>query len=549
MLDPGLLATGTPYAERVDQQETRLDRALLNAWGRTAPALLSGLARKRGNHLVQRVLQLERAWKALSDDGLREAADALRMRLVAGSLTSAEMASAFALAREAAHRHTGMRHFPVQLLGGAAMMRGALAEMQTGEGKSLTALLPAVTAALMGRPVHIVTVNDYLARRDAEQFRTAYNALGLTVGLVQHGQAARDRQRSYACDVTYCTNKELVFDYLRDRIALGARRARARLRIDELFNSSGGRCQHLLLRGLHFAIVDEADSVLIDEARTPLILSGMGEVVEDADLYEVALEFARRLAPGEDFFLLTNENAIRLTPSGEARVAELAGGLEGLWAIRRAREEFVQQALSALFLFRRDVQYIVAEGKVQIVDEYTGRVMPDRKWERGLHQLIEAKENCAVTDRHKTLARITYQRFFRRYVHLCGMTGTAFETAGELRAVYGLRVVRIPTNRPLQRANLGVRVFPSAELKWKAVVDSAQAASQRGRAVLIGTRSVHASEHLADLLRRSGLQPVILNARQDQQEAEIIAAAGSQAVLRSQPIWRAAAPIFDWMLR
>ncbi|MFO1098475.1 MAG: preprotein translocase subunit SecA [Xanthobacteraceae bacterium] len=521
-----LLAKGTPYPECVDEQETRLDSALLNVWGRTSPALLSSVARTRGNQLVNRVLELEKTQRALSDDKLREAADALRIRLVAGRRASTDRALAFALAREAARRHTGICHYPVQLLGGVAMMRGAVAEMQTGEGKSLTALLPAVTAALMGRPVHVITVNDYLARRDAELFRNTYNALGLTMGLIQHDQAGGDRQRAYACDVTYCTNKELVFDYLRDRVTLGTRRAHARLSIDNLFDSSRGRCRGLLLRGLHFAIVDEADSVLIDEARTPLILSSVGDVLADANLYETALDIAQQLALGEDFFLLTNENTIQLTPDGKARLTEVSSKLEGLWAIRRAREELVQQALSALHLFRRDVQYIVGEGKVQIVDEYTGRVMPDRKWERGLHQLIEAKEKCAVTEREKTLARITYQRFFRRYVHLCGMTGTATETAGELRAVYGLRVVQVPTNRPLQRVNLGVRVFPSAELKWKAVVDSAKSASRQGRAVLIGTRSVHASEHVADLLGVSGLQSIILNARQDQQEAEIIAAAG-----------------------
>ncbi len=207
-------------------------------------------------------------------------------------------------------------------------------------------------------------------------------------------------------------------------------------------------------------------------------------------------------------------------------MAELTVGLQGLWAIRRAREELVQQALSALHFFHRDVQYIIADGKVQIVDEYTGRVMPDRSWERGLHQLIEAKENCAITERRHTLARTTYQRFFRRYLHLCGMTGTAIETAGELRAVYGLRVVRIPTNRPLRRTNLGTRIFGTAALKWNAVVGSANAATRQGRAVLIGTRSVHASEHVGELLLKAGLQPVILNARQDRQEAEIVAGAG-----------------------
>ena len=244
---------------------------------------------------------------------------------------------------------------------------------------------------------------------------------------------------------------------------------------------SAGQSQRLLLRGLHFAIVDEADSVLIDEARTPLILSGMpGETENDAGLYETALDIARRLVPGEDFHVLANEKAIRLTAHGEGRMSELTVGLPGLWAIRRAREELVQQALSALHFFRRDVQYIVADGKVQIVDEYTGRVMPDRSWERGIHQLIEAKENCAITERRQTLARITYQRFFRRYLHLCGMTGTAIETAGELRAVYGLRVVRIPTNRPLRRTNLGTRIFCTAELKWNAVVNSVECSNAAG---------------------------------------------------------------------
>jgi preprotein translocase subunit SecA len=528
MTDAGPLSVGTPYAEQADRRENRLDGALLHAWGRASPYLLSRLWRKRLDRLVQRAEDQEKRLTIQPDEQLRQTADALRGRLSSATCNLEDISLAFALAREAARRHTGMRHFRVQLLGGAAMMVGALAEMQTGEGKSLTALLPAVAAALSGRPVHIVTVNDYLARRDAELFRPVCNALGLTVGLVEHGQPPQDRQQAYACDVTYCTNKELVFDYLRDRLALGARRGRARLLVDELFKTRLAlQSQRLLLRGLHFAIVDEADSVLIDEARTPLILSGMaGEAENDAGLYETALDFARRLVPGEDFQVSANRKVIRLTAQGERRMAELTMGLQGLWAIRRAREELVQQALSALYFFRRDVQYIVADGKVQIVDEYTGRVMPDRSWERGLHQLIEAKENCAITERRHTLVRITYQRFFRRYLHLCGMTGTAVETAGELRAVYGLRVVRIPTNRPLRRTNLGTQIFRTAALKWNAVVGSVNAATRQGRPVLIGTRSVDASEHVGELLLKAGLQPVILNARQDRQEAEIVAGAG-----------------------
>jgi preprotein translocase subunit SecA len=523
-----VISPATPYPERSDSRSSRVDRVLLNLWGRASSHLLSEAGKRQRKELVDRAEAREKKLTSLSDTQLRQTADELRSRLISAAFNLEEIGSAFAVVREAARRHTGMRHFEVQLLGGAAMIGGAVAEMQTGEGKSLTALLPAVAAALSGRPVHIVTVNDYLARRDAELFRSTYGALGLSVGLVEHGQDTRERQRAYACDVTYCTNKELVFDYLRDRLALGTSRAHARMRVLELFkNGLAGRSRALLLRGLHFAIVDEADSVLIDEARTPLILSGMeGDAETDVTLYQTALDFAGRLAQGDDYHVLANEKSIRLTALGERRVTEFSAGRPGLWAIRRAREEVVQQALSAIHLFQRDVQYIVSEGKVQIVDEYTGRVMPDRSWERGLHQLIEAKESCAITERNRTLARITYQRFFRRYLHLCGMTGTATEAAGELQAVYGLRVVSIPTNRPLRRTDFGTRVFAKAELKWNAVVEAVSAATRRNRAVLIGTRSVGSSEHVGRLLVRAGLQPVILNARQDRQEAEIIAGAG-----------------------
>lgn len=528
LIDAGSPAADAPYAEKADRKESHLDDALLGAWGHVSPYLLSKLTRSRLERIALQVDNLEPLFKSCPDRRLRELADELRPRLLSAGPYSQEIVRSFALVREAARRHLGMRHFHVQLLGGAAMMGGALAEMETGEGKTLTALLPAITAALMGRPVHIVTVNDYLARRDAEQLAPVYNALGLSVGLVEHGQSPQERQRAYATDVTYCTNKELVFDYLRDRLALGSRRAMARLLIDKIFkNEFVGSHQPLLLRGLHFAIVDEADSVLIDEARTPLILSGIQEGEANASgLYNIALDIARRLVPGEEFHVRAHEKSIRLTIQGEGRIAKLAAGLPGLWAIRRAREELVQHALAALHLYRCDVQYIVAGGKVQIVDEYTGRVMPDRSWESALHQLIEAKEHCTITERRKTLAQITYQRFFRRYMHLCGMTGTATEPAGELSAVYNLPVVRIPTNRPLQRRNSGTRLLPTAELKWNAVVKSVQAVARAGRAVLVGTRSVEASEHLSRLLVEAGLAPVVLNARQDREEAGIISHAG-----------------------
>ena len=524
----GSLAIDAPYAERASRKEGRIDGALLGGWGRVSPHLLSAIRRHRLSRFARLIETLEPQVANLPDRRLRELADDLRARLRSARLFSRESALSFALVREAARRHVGMRHFHVQLLGGAAMMGGAIAEMETGEGKTLTALLPAITAALMGRPVHVITVNDYLARRDAEQLGSVYAALGLTVGLAEHGQSPQDRRRAYASDVTYCTNKELVFDYLRDRLVLGPRRASARLLVDRMFRDGQiGGLQPLLLRGLHCAIVDEADSVLIDEARTPLILSGAQEGAENAaGLYEAALDIGRRLDPGDAFQVLPNEKSIRLTADGENQIAELAAGLPGLWIIRRAREELVQHALAALHLYRRDVQYIVADGKVQIVDEYTGRDMPDRSWESGIHQLIEAKEHCAITERRKTLAQITYQRFFRRYVHLCGMTGTATEPAGELYATYGLPIVRIPTNRPLRRANAGTRMLPTAEQKWKAVLRSVQAETRAGRAVLVGTRSVEASEQISQLLRAAGLEPMVLNARQDREEAEVVARAG-----------------------
>lgn len=527
-IDQGRLAPGAPYPEQVERPGSRLDETLFRIWGSLAPRLVSGAELRRLGRIVRCVEDCEPRLAAMSDARIRQTAEDLRARLVSARADRATLSLAFALAREAAHRHAGMRHFPVQILGGAVMMNGALAEMQTGEGKTLTALLPAVSAALMGRPVHVVTVNDYLAERDAELLQPVYRALGLSTGTVRHGQSPSERQHAYDCDVTYCSNKELVFDYLRDRQFLGSRRASARLLMDELFRPpAAGQSRRLLLRGLHFAIVDEADSVLVDEARTPLILSGSQDRSHDDEaVYETALHLARKLVAGEDFRVLANEKAVRLTQTGERRIAELASRLDGLWVIRRAREELVQQALSALHVFHRDTQYIVNEGKVQIVDEYTGRVMPDRSWEHGLHQLIEAKEQCAITKRSHTLARITYQRFFRRYLHLCGMTGTAMETSGEMRAVYGLRVVPIPTNRPLRRTNKGTHVLRTAETKWRAVVDAALAGTRQGRAVLIGTRSVEASEHVGHLLSAAGLESVVLNARQDRLEAHIIAEAG-----------------------
>lgn len=516
-----------PYAERAVDQVGRSDRFLLNAWGAIAPRALSKIALRQSLRLVRRSEFHGERISSFSDQALLAAAGDLRAKLAAHPYDMEAVAISFALAREATSRHLGKRHYPSQLLGGAAMMRGAIAEMQTGEGKTLTALLPAIAAGLSNRPVHVITVNEYLARRDAENLRPVYEALGLSVGLIETGQGPQDRRAAYARDITYCTNKDLVFDYLRDRMALNGRLSRTRLMIDDLLDTKNASPQ-LLIRGLFFAIVDEADSVLIDEARTPLILAG-AQPSSDADraYFSVALEIALELTPGDDFVRRFNENSIHVSESGKVKVADLARGRGKLWDIRKAREELVQQALSALHLFHRDVHYIIADGKVQIVDEFTGRVMPDRSWERGLHQMIEVKEGCKVTDQRRTLTQITYQRFFRRYLHVCGMTGTALEAGGELRAVYDLPVIKIPTNKPVQRHNRGARLFGRSDEKWRAVVESVRAVASNDRAVLVGTRSVEASETVGALLRDAGIEAVILNARQDKEEAEIISKAGA----------------------
>lgn len=512
-----------PYAERADQKETAFDRRLLalSAWlKRPLPTAL-----RRARSLVEEVERLQPAIDALGRQALRGEAEALRPALLRNGFTPELAARGFALVRAAAHHELGMRHFPVQLIGGHAMLSGLLAEMETGEGKTLTATLPAATAALAGLPVHVVTVNDYLSGRDASVLAPVYQALGLSVGVAQQDQEPDARRAAYAADITYCTNKDIGFDYLRDGITLAANRGRGRLLVQKMLGL-GDRYDRLLLRGLAFAIVDEADSVLIDEARTPLVISGASDGAGEAQLYAQALEIARRLAPDEDFGVDRRERAARLTPRGRARLKALSEDLPAAWRSARGREELAQQALAALHLFELDVHYLVRDGKVMIVDEYTGRVLPDRSWERGLQQLVEAKEGCEVSARRGTLARITYQRLFRRYLRVAGMSGTAAEVAPELEAVYGLKVARIPTNRPVLRRDDGVRLFAGRQQKWQAVADSLVRQRAAGRPVLVGTRSVAASEELAAVLAARGIEHVVLNARQDSEEAAIVARAG-----------------------
>jgi preprotein translocase subunit SecA len=420
-----------------------------------------------------------------------------------------------------------MRHFESQLIGGWIMSEGMLAEMETGEGKTLTATLTAATAALAGIPVHIITVNDYLVVRDAENMKPLYKALGLKVGAATSSMDTAARQAAYACDITYCTNKQIAFDYLRDRIVMGSDCNRLRLQLESAHNNNC-RQSRSLLRGLCFAIVDEADSVLIDEARTPLIISREQPMPEEENLYRQAMQLAGQFARDRDFNVNQAERRIYLSGAGSSKLEELAAPLGGAWNGRRRREELIRQALSAQHLFRRDKDYLVHDSKVLIVDANTGRIMPDRSWEHGLHQLIEIKENCTVTGRRVHMARLTYQRFFRRYLRLAGMTGTAREVAGELWSVYGLHVRRVPTHRPCIRKNNGEQIFPDKPIKWQAVVQTAAKMHAAGRPVLIGTTSISDSEHVSLLLTNGNIPHQVLSARQDEDEARKIACAGEQ---------------------
>ena len=525
-LRPGI-ALGA-YPQREDARDGWFDRAA---------AGIAGFIRQRAYgrnprhaEFLARVDEAARGSERLSDAQLRARVPELRRRLYSEGLQEQLVAAAFALVRQVAERRVGMRPFDVQLLGGRVMLDGKIAEMETGEGKTLAATLPACTAALAGIPVHIVTVNDFLVQRDAAWMGPLYKFFGLTVGTITEGMSLEARRAAYACDVTYCTNKQLVFDYLKDRLMLGQEARLLHLQLEGL-HAERPRTSRLLLRGLCFVIVDEADSVLIDEARTPLIISNVTDSPEGRQMYVDAVSMARQLVSGEDFTIRPRERDVELTERGKRHAAQLAEPYGGIWIGPRRREELIRRALSALQLFHRDKQYLVRGNKIQIIDEYTGRVMADRSWERGLHQMIEAKEGCPITGQQETLARISYQRFFRRYLRLAGMTGTAREVARELWAVYRLPVVTIPTNRPVRRERVPDQVYVTAREKWAAIVETVRQFHIAGRPVLVGTRSVAASEHLSELLKAAGLAHRVLNARQDQEEAEVIANAGTRGCI------------------
>ena len=513
------------YFERPDRKKSPLDDYAARLFGYAKVAGASRRARRLAG-IVPKVEALDAEIRALSEAALsaraRHASLSLRRR---PGFPEDLVAECFAIIRELSGRISGRRHYPVQMIGAYAMIRGNLAEMATGEGKTLTAALAAGTAALAGSPVHVVTVNDYLANRDAELTRPIYDALGLSVGVVVAGQSPDERRAAYGADITYCTNKELAFDYLRDRIVLGQRGGNLRLKIEGV-QSDTPRSSQLRLRGLHFAIVDEADSVLVDEARTPLVISGETKGEISAETASEALELAASLEAGSDYVLIPEQKRIVLTAGGRDRIAAYAADNGKAWRGVIVREEFARQALSAIHLFHRGEQYLVRDGKVQIIDEQTGRLMPDRAWSDGLHQIIEVKENCKPSAKRATIARMTYQRFFRRYRHLSGMTGTARQVARELWNVYRLPVAAIPTHRPIQRKTLVDRVLPDDEMKWNVAIERILALHARGVPVLLGTRSVASSLVASERLANADLPHLVLSAAQDSAEAAIVGLAG-----------------------
>ena len=453
---------------------------------------------------VQAVMALEEEYRALTDEQLQAKTAEFRQRLQNGETEDDLLPEAFATVREAADRVLGMRPFRVQVLGGIVLHQGRIAEMKTGEGKTLVATMPAYLNALCGEGVHVVTVNDYLARRDSEWMGKVYRFLGLSVGLIVHDLEPEERRAAYACDITYGTNNELGFDYLRDNMVI--------------------RQDNLVQRGHAFAIVDEVDSILIDEARTPLIISGQGE--KSTELYDRVDAVIRTMKPGVHFEVEEKKKVVTLTDEGAQKV-EKAFGIENINDPDNSElNHHVHCALRAHNLMKRDVDYVVQNGQVIIVDEFTGRLMIGRRYSEGLHQAIEAKEHVKVERESKTLATITFQNYFRMYKKLSGMTGTAKTEETEFQGIYALDVVEIPTNRPNIRVDQEDMVYKNKAAKYNAVVASIEEYHAKGQPLLVGTISVEVSELLSDMLKRKGIPHEVLNAKNHAKEAEIVAQAG-----------------------
>jgi preprotein translocase subunit SecA len=481
--------------------------------------------------VAEQINALEASLQSETDQQLRKRSLSLRYRAKSGEQLGRMMVEAFALVREAARRTIKMRHFDVQLIGGIALFHGAIAEMETGEGKTLTATLPLYLHALVGKGAHLATVNDYLAARDAEWMQPVYQLLGLTVGVIQTPDAPDKRRQAYACDITYGTAKEFGFDFLRDRLLL----RRMGLRQEDFLGSVGGHRfesdgDQPVQRGMHFALVDEADSILIDEARTPLIIGSLGDKAREQVVatYEWAAKAAREFIEDEHYEVEDDTKKVELSAQGRQLVRAVSKpdilrsvGLVDLY-------QYVERAIKCDRDYHLDQQYVVRDGEIVIVDEFTGRLGEGRKWRDGIHQAIEAKEGVEVTVPTGQAARITVQDLFLRYTFLAGMTGTARTSAREFLRIYRTRVVPIPTNRAVQRQHWRDSVFATSDAKWQAVLEEVRALHQEGRPVLIGTRSIDKSEHLSRLLRDAGIEHEVLNAREIAKEAQIVAMAGER---------------------
>jgi preprotein translocase subunit SecA len=481
--------------------------------------------KKRTSSMISLINRESELLPSKSEHQLQDIALELRLQLRRDGFLNTHVAQAFALVREIAHRKVGMRHFDEQLMGGWILLNGMVAEMQTGEGKTLTATLPACTAAMAGIPVHIITVNDYLVERDSNLLLPIYEALGLTVAGVTAEMDHAQRQAAYRCDIVYCSNKTIVFDYLRDQILLGKNSTDVQLQIEKIYDG-GARAQQLLLRGLCFAIVDEADSVLVDEARTPLIISAEVSTADEEKVASEAIEIAQTLILGEAFEIDLSGRKVILLESGYPKIDALCTSYGGVWTGPIRRDELVRQAITALYLFKLDEHYIVRDNKIQVIDEFTGRILEDRSWSEGLHQLIEVKEGCELTKRKEPLAKISYQRFFRRYLNLSGMTGTAVEVTSELSSIYELGVVEIPTHLASRRVLHVDKIFETESEKWDYIASRVEQLFNEGSPVLLGTRSVAASEKASRYLDLRGVPHRVLNARQDRRKLRSLQALG-----------------------
>jgi preprotein translocase subunit SecA len=509
-------------ARRVKAPELRgLDSSVngIVGWFKNHQRVLSRLKTQ-----VQRVEALEGEIHNLGATRFREEVGEMRDLARLDKLKGPPLDRAMAIIREGALRGTGMRPYAVQLMGALAMCEGYIAEMATGEGKTLTASLAATLWGWAGKPVHVITVNDYLVARDAEEMRPVYEALGLRVGHVVHDTTPNDRIDHYRRNVVYVTSKELVADFLRDQIMLGNRRTSTQTSVELL--ATGAGAGRLMVPGLFRVLVDEADSLLIDEAVTPLIISNSPDDNPNATLYHAADELARHLTFGRDFTIDRTVRSVDLTARGQDKLEELSDG-SGFWRGKRRREELVTQALVARHCFVRDEQYLVTpDQKIQIIDEFTGRVMADRSWRHGLHQAIEIKEEMPVTADKENLARLSFQRFFRQFPIMGGMTGTAWEARSELWQIYQRAIVRIPTNKPCIREQLPLRMFDTIAEKFDAVIERVCELNDLGMPVLVGTRSVLASEEVSKRLAAKGRVHRVLNAAQNEQEAVIVSEAG-----------------------